>query len=99
MDTDIALGIHKILILWCSKVVIYSPRLAQHQSMVSTELPLGIVTGLRNPRVSARVGLGYGYGLDLSNPRHTRTRSEGWRVSLQIQTPLENDQPPSVVTF
>ena len=40
MDTDIALGIQRILILWCSKAFIYSPMLAQHQSMVSTELPL-----------------------------------------------------------
>jgi len=34
---------------------------------------LGIVTGLENPQV----GLGYRYGLGLSKPRHTRTRSTG----------------------
>jgi len=38
IDTDIALGIQKILIIRCSKVGIYNPMLAQHWSMKSTGL-------------------------------------------------------------
>ena len=44
------------------------------------ELQLGITTGFGNPRVSARVCLGLGYGLEIFTPVKTRTPATGWRV-------------------
>jgi hypothetical protein len=41
---------------------------------------LGITTGFENPRVSARVCLGLGYGLGIFTPAKTRTPATGWRV-------------------
>jgi len=41
---------------------------------------LGITTGFGNPRVSARVCLGLGYGLESFTPAKTRTPATGWRV-------------------
>jgi len=41
---------------------------------------IGITTGFGNPRVSARVCLGLGYGLEIFTPVKTRTPATGWRV-------------------
>ena len=52
-------------------------------------LPIGIVTGMRNPWVLAWGLLGLGYGLGILYPKETRTLATGMAGLIRIQTSLD----------